>query len=296
MGQSCPQGLCESGMVAKKGRCGTMATHRRKQDKLQFDYIKLEDIDVSLSNVRKSNLEEGIDELATSIAEIGVQQPVEVFEKKDKRYELIIGQRRYLASKKAGETEIPAVITTVADETEWLVKSFSENIHRLDLEYRDKMQVALELRERLNSIRAVAQRLGVSPQTVKNYLGYAGVSEKMKKMVDQKKLSASTALRISRGIADEDLALKVAAKIEEIPRGEQRNLFIDVAMENPREKRIDKLAEIANSAAKMKKITIYVTERMWNAIAEASKEYGSGREEVVKEAVEEWLGKRGFIK
>jgi len=266
------------------------------QKKLRFDYLNLDQIDVSLSNVRKSNLEEGIDELARSIAEIGVQQPVVVFEKKDKRYELIIGQRRYLASKKAGETEIPAVITRVADETESLVKSFSENIHRLDLEYRDKMQVALELRERLNSIRAVAQRLGVSPQTVKNYLGYAGVSEKMKKMVDQKKLSASTALRISRGIADEDLALKVAAKIEEIPRGEQRNLFIDVAMENPREKRVDKLAAIANTAAKMKKITIYVTERMWNAIAEASKEYGSGREEVVKEAVEEWLGKRGFIK
>jgi len=103
------------------------------QDRLAFDYLKLDEIDVSLSNVRKSNLEEGIDELANSIREIGVQQPV-VVHKKGQRYQLIIGQRRYLACKRVGKTEIPAVITKVADDTDALVKSFSENIHRLDLD------------------------------------------------------------------------------------------------------------------------------------------------------------------
>ena len=82
---------------------------------LQFEPIDINEIDVSLSNVRKSNLKEGIEELAKSIAEIGVQQPVVVFQKKNKRFELIIGQRRYLACQSLGMTKVPALITTVKD-------------------------------------------------------------------------------------------------------------------------------------------------------------------------------------
>lgn len=266
----------------------------KKREKLEFAYIPRDLIDVSLSNVRKSNLEEGINELANSIREIGVQQPVMVF-KKGERYELIIGQRRYLACHKAGETEIPAVITKVKDRTHAIIKSFSENIHRLDLDYRDKMQVALELREKLKTVDKVAELLGVNPQTVKNYLGYAAVHEDIKTMVTDKKFSASIAMRISRGIPDERLALKVAEKIKDMPRSEQKNLLIDVAIENPREKKIEKLVRIAEKTSQMKKITIYVTKRVYDAICRASKEYESDRKMVIKEAVEEWLTKRGFI-
>jgi ParB family chromosome partitioning protein len=270
-----------------------------KQPKLGFDYIPLGQIDISLSNVRKSNLEEGIDDLKNSIREIGVQQPVVVFQKRDGRYELIIGQRRYLACKRLDEKmKIPAVITKVDSETDAVVKSFSENIHRLDLEYRDKMQVATELLSKLGTIKDVAKELGVSPQTVKNYLGYAAVPKKIKEMVDEGKLSASMATRISKNISDENLALKVAESLGKMPRGEQKNLLIDVAKEKQHEKgvKFDNIVRIAEGIAKMKKITIHVTEQVWDAIDRASIKYGSDKEGVVREAVEEWLGKRGFIR
>lgn len=140
--------------------------------KFKFDeHLPLDKIDISISNVRKTNLEEGIEELAKSIEEIGVQQPIQVFEKPDGRFELIIGQRRYLACKKLGLKKIPALIITVKkDETEATIKSFIENIHRLDLEYRDKMQAAIELLNKFGSISKVADHLGVSAQTVRNYL------------------------------------------------------------------------------------------------------------------------------
>ena len=260
---------------------------------MKFDYLPLSKIDVSLSNVRKSNLEEGIDELANSIKEIGVQQPVVVLEKQDGRFDLIIGQRRYLACKKIGLKDIPALITTVKDKTEATVKSFSENIHRLDIEYRDKMQVATELLNKYGSIKKVASQLGVSEQTVKNYLGYSAVPEKIKKLVDDKKLSASTAIRIAKNIQDEDQAFRIAEKVKEIPRSEDRRKIIDIAKENPK-KTVSEVEKIMKDQ-KFKQITIDVTLRVSTALERACNEYRSDAEDITLEALEEWLTKRGFI-
>lgn len=262
--------------------------------KFKFDYLPLDKIDISISNVRKTNLTEGIPELADSIKEIGIQQPVVVFEKPDGRFELIIGQRRYLACKKLKLKEIPALKTTVIGETEKTIKSFSENIHRLDLSYRDKMQVATELLKKFGSIDKVKEHLGLHPQTVRNYLGYAAVPDPIKKMVDEGKLSASTAIRIARSITDEDKAVKIARKIREIPRSEGKNILIDVARENP-EKPLHELTKIARQRAQMRRITIHVTKRVFEAIVDASIEYRTEKEDVVKEVLEEWLKRRGFI-
>lgn len=262
--------------------------------KLKFEYLPLDKIDISISNVRKTNLEEYIDELYKSIKEIGIQQPVVVFEKPGGRFELIIGQRRYLACKKGNLEEIPALITTVKSETEAIIKSFSENIHRLDLEYRDKMQVATELLSKLGSINKVALNLGVNPQTVRNYLGYSVVPNAIKKLVDDGKLSASTATRIAKHITDEEKAVKIAEKIKETPRSAQRGIIIDIARENPNKSPED-IIKIANNLSMRKKITIYLTQRVYEALTHASREYQSDKEDVVTEVIEEWLKKRGFI-
>lgn len=260
--------------------------------RFKFRYLPLDKIDVSLSNVRKSNLEEGIEDLANSIREIGVQQPVVVFPKGD-RFELIIGQRRYLACKKLNLKKIPALITTLKSPLDATIKSFSENIHRLDIEYRDKMQVATELLDKLGSVGEVAEHLGVSEQTVKNYLGYAAVSEKVKKMVDEGKLSATTALRITRNIQDEEQAVRIAQKVRETPRSEDRRRIIQIARENPKisVKEIDK----AVKEQKFKKITIDITPKVSVALAKACETYKSDAEDITVEALEEWLKKRGFI-
>jgi hypothetical protein len=122
------------------------------------------------------------------------------------------------------------------------------------------------------------------------------VPDEIKSMVAEKKFSASFAMRIVRGIPDEKLAIKVAQKIADTPRSAQRNLLIDVAIENPREKKIEKLVDIAKKTERMRKIIIYVTERVYQAICKASEEYKSDSQMVVKTAVEEWLSERNFIK
>ena len=260
--------------------------------RLKFEFLPLDKIDISISNVRKTNLEEGIDELANSIKEIGVQQPIVVFTKGD-RYELIIGQRRYLACKKIGNKTIPALIIAKKNETEATIISFSENIHRLDLEYGDKMQVATELLSKLGSVNKVAEYLGVSYQTVKNYIGYAGVPEPIKKMVERNKLSVKTAKMITKNIPDEKQALEIAQKIREIPRSEERRKIINIAKENPMKtpEEIVKIVKRQN----FKKITIDLTPRVADALSQACHKYETHAKDITSEALEEWLDKRGFL-
>ena len=263
--------------------------------KLKFDYIPIDKIDVSSLNVRKVNLEERLEELAISIKTIDVQQPIMVFKKPDGRYELIIGQRRYLACKKIGKKTIPAVITDVKDKNDALIISFSENIHRLDLAYQDKMTMALELLKILPSIENVAKFIGVHPQTVKDWLGYASVPEPIKEMVKEGKFGSKTALRIVRDIPDEKQAIKIAKLVEEEPRKEDQRDIIDVGKENPDEepKEIKKIHE--KRKKEKRPLTVNLTEKISKALNEACKRYNSKKDDIALEALEEWLTKRGFI-
>jgi len=261
--------------------------------KMTIESVPMDKIDISESNVRKTDTMVGIDELAKNIEEIGLQQPVVVFKEGD-RYKLIIGQRRYHACKKLGWKEIPALVTDKKDETEAAVISFSENIHRADLPYRDKMKVSVALLSKYGSAEAVAEILGVTLQTVRNYLGYTIVPERIKKMVDERRLSASTALRIARSIPNEELAVKIAERIVEEPRSADRTSIIDAASENPNEN-FEQILKIARSW-KFRKITLNLTPRLAEALEQACREYGVDRKDIALEAMESWLKGRGFLK
>ena len=259
---------------------------------LKFEYIPLDKIEVSELNARRTKRDEGLGELANSIKAIGVQQPLVVFPEDD-RFKLVIGQRRYLACKQIGEKEIPALIVEKKDETAITLASFSENIHRTELDYRDKMQVARELLSKLGSVVKVAEQLGVSTATVNNYLGYSAVPEEIKGMVSEGRISASTATRIAQSILDEKQAINIAKKVIEKPRAEDRIHFIEVAKENPR-KEIGELEKIY-AETRFQQITLDLTPRIAQALEQASRDYQSTTQAVATWAIEEWLQTKGFL-
>jgi len=258
-----------------------------------FRPIPINEIDVSLNNSRKRDYKEGLEDLAKSIMAHGLLQPVVVY-KKGTRYQLIVGQRRFHACKDIlGRLEIDAHVIPAPDDTNALILSFSENIHRLELDYQDKMNVATALLSKVGSISKVAKLVHVSDVTVRNYLGYAGVPEKLKELVSKKKISARTAIDIANNILNEKEAVAIANKIVETPSAERRRAIIEVAKENPGKKavEIEKLA----SKQKFKKVILHLTPNVAEALETACRDFASEPADLATAALETWLKNQKFL-
>lgn len=114
--------------------------------------------------------EEALTELATSIKELGIIQPISLRKMGDGSYQIIAGERRYRASKLAGLKSMPAYVRTVEDETV-MEMALIENIQREDL---NAVEIALtfqKLIEQYNLTQErLSERIGKKRTTIANYL------------------------------------------------------------------------------------------------------------------------------
>ena len=169
-------------------------------------------------NARKSNVRQGLDELAGNIKKNGLQYPLLVKRDGD-RYLVFSGQRRFLACAKAGRTSIPCFVYEDIDINDARVLSLSENLYRLAMDAEDKARACRILLSQHDGDRqAVADALGVSVSTVRNYLGFGALPGEVKKMVGQKSMTAFQATRIFNKFPDEKTALNVIREFANIPK------------------------------------------------------------------------------
>ena len=134
--------------------------------------IKLSKIQVSDSNVRKEGAVQELDELAASIKAVGLLQPVLVMKNpQEDKYDLIVGQRRYLAHKRLGRTTIRAVDIGRLSKDDALIRSLVENVHRVELNHADAAKATTALYKRHNrNVREVSRITGLSPQRIRQYV------------------------------------------------------------------------------------------------------------------------------
>ncbi len=162
--------------------------------------IKLADISPNPHQPRRAFDDAALDELAASIKEHGVMQPI-VVTKKDKGYELVAGERRVRASQRLGLKDIPALVRSYSDQKK-LELALIENLHRTDLNPLEIATAYLKLQQQFNmkleQIAKVAGRNSVS--TISNSLRMLSLPEDAKKaLVDG---------QISEGHARQILAVK----------------------------------------------------------------------------------------
>jgi len=132
--------------------------------------IELNLIDVNPYQPRSYFNEETLRELASSIKELGVIQPITVRKLEGNKFQLVSGERRFRASKLIGNTTIPAYIR-IANDQEMLEMALVENIQRKDL---DPIEVALSYQRLIDEIdltqEEMSKRVGKKRSTISNYL------------------------------------------------------------------------------------------------------------------------------
>lgn len=143
-----------------------------------------------------------LEELASSIAESGVVQPVVVRTHKN-GYELLAGERRWRAAQLAGLHDIPAILRDDLDEREALVLGLIENLQRESL---SPMETARGLRQLGDSFglthEAMSQRVGKSRAYITNFLRLLTLNDRVQEMVDEGKLSLGHA-KVLAGVPPE---------------------------------------------------------------------------------------------
>ena len=161
---------------------------------------------------RKVFDEEKLQELANSIKEHGIFQPIIVKKSSIKGYEIIAGERRVKAANIAGLSKIPAIVRDFSDQ-QMMEIALLENLQRENL---NPIEEAMAYRSLINSMQitqeVLANRLGKSRSHVTNILGLLNLPEEVKDMIVDNKISMSHARILSKMEKKEEI-LALANKI-----------------------------------------------------------------------------------
>lgn len=202
--------------------------------------IELSDIVPNRAQPRTEFDEEALDELTHSIREFGVFQPVVVRaiepapKKGQPRYELIMGERRFRASGRAGLTDIPAIVRSTADE-HMLRDALLENLHRAQLNPLEEASAYQQLLSDFGITQEqLAERIGRSRPQVSNTIRLLKLPEPVQARVAAGVLSAGHARAVLSLDGDAESMTRLADKI--INEGLSVRAAEAVAAETPKRK------------------------------------------------------------
>ena len=173
---------------AAPGTSGTAAPGSVAADQGEVQMLRLSQVDPNRSQPRKKFEEESLEELADSIRRFGVLQPILV-KKTGSRYEIIAGERRWRASRKAGLREIPAIVREYSDQ-ETVELSLIENIQREDLNPIEEAKAFKRLLEEFGLRQEdLAERVSKSRTAITNAIRLLKLDERVQNMVIEEKIS-----------------------------------------------------------------------------------------------------------
>ena len=183
-------------------------TKKEESEEKGISFININEIKPNQNQPRKSFNEEKLEELAASIIENGLIQPV-ILRKADKGYEIVAGERRWRACRKAGMKEIPCIIREFTDEQNMLI-AIIENMQREDLN-------PVEEAEGLNQMivnfgmtqEQVSKSVGKSRPYITNALRLLKLPSEIREMLLANQLSAGHARAIA-GIGDTEKQIQLA--------------------------------------------------------------------------------------
>ena len=204
--------------------------------------LKLDELRSNPYQPRKNFDEVALQELADSIKEHGVIQPI-IAKKSIKGYEIIAGERRVKASRMVGLTEIPAIVKDFSDQ-QMMEIALLENLQRENLSAIEEANAYKKLQETLILTQEeLAKRLGKSRSHITNMLGLLSLPQNIQEKINNKEISMGHARVLSK-LQDENQQQELAKKIvnDGISVRELEKLTMEptIIKTNPQRKREEK--------------------------------------------------------
>jgi ParB family transcriptional regulator, chromosome partitioning protein len=261
---------------------------------MEFDSvidIPLDRLQVSRMQVRVRDIEKDLDELVDNIRTHGQLEPIVVARVPNSdRYEIITGQRRFLAHQRLGRRTILAgVLRGSVDDATAKALSLSENLIRRDLNPKDLIDACTALYRKYGDAKSVSEELGIPYRRVIANIKYDRLMPALRQLVDSGEVELGTALQVQTavdGAEDRVDVARLATNLGRVSRAQQRRLLKGAS--------VAELSDIANHGPtdqRRRVVQIVVTLsaaahgelRMW------AKHRGMSQDEAAREIIEGFL-------
>ncbi len=217
-----------------------------KQDR--YAEVEIEKVRPNPQQPRTKFDDQSIDELAKSIVETGIIQPILVAPEQD-HYKIIVGERRWRAAQKAGLRSIPVIIRNIVKEKQLEIQLI-ENIHRQDLNPLEVAQAFNQLVQELGlTQQEIADKVGKDRASVANYLRLLKLPDEVKNLIREGQLSlgqarailaleeSSLQIQVSRLVVEKQLSVRETEKL--VQRFKERPPRLQKSLEDPDLKAIE---------------------------------------------------------
>jgi len=262
--------------------------------------IPLDQLEIGTAQVR-TDLSAGIEDLARNIKKQGLLNPIHVLRTSDGRYEILAGQRRFLAHQELKYKTIRAVVVEdeAIDEDAKVAISLSENLVRRDNSQKELIDACTKLFKRYGSLKFVAEETGLSAKVVSKYVKYDQLVPTLKEMVDSAQLDMKVALQAQKaasdadGEVDVDAAQKFALELKPLSN-QQRDNFVKGATSDPTAT-LEERIEHGRKQPVLKQVIVTLEESFHTGLQSYAKDEGLNQDEAAAALIGDGLARRGFV-
>ena len=268
---------------------------------LEYRDVPLDDLVIGKGQARTQDVGRDLEYLTASIRSQGLLQPIVVCEAtRQGKWEILTGQRRFLACKELGrETISAAVLDGRVSEQEAKTISITENLIRRQLSGRELKDGITYLYNLYGSVGDVIDATGLPRSTVQSYVKYPRLLPELKKMVDDGTVDVKVAVKAQdaanddEGSPDPQVAVKLAREMSSMTGAQQKKIASE-RKKHP-ERAVDEVIELAKTGAKVMQIIATVTQDTHVALRQFAKEEGTNQDEAAATLIEEALVGRGLL-
>ena len=268
---------------------------------VKYRDIPLDDLVIGKGQVRTQSPGKDLEDLAASIEAQGLLQPIVVCAARESgKWEILTGQRRFLACKYLNREFISAAILDgqVSEEQAKAI-SITENLIRRQLSGRELKDGITYLYNLYGSVRDVVGATGLPRTKVQDYVKYPRLVQELKEMVDDGTVDVKVAVKAQdaandhEGNLNPEVAVKLAKEMSPMT-DVQRNKIAKERKEHP-ERPVDEVIEHAKTGAKVMQIVATVTQDTHVALQRFARDEGHNQDEAAATLIEEALVGRGLL-